>query len=334
MTTPRTAPSRLATVALLVGSLALSLLIGEGLLRAIDYTYSPLKIEVEGNVHDWRFHHAFGDASFEFDTERIWRPRAGHSVFNDRGYRGRALHGDNDPAVVRILAVGDSNTLGWAGDDGANWPQYTEERLRRAGRPSVVINAGAWGYSSYQGLKHLERMLSLEPDLVLISFGGNDAHTVRISDAEYVAAAMGSLRPWLYPFKLGQLAVASWERFATGQAPGDDADLVFRVSPEEYTANLTRMIELSRAHGATCVLLTRPFTGESPDATWWKNFAPQYVDATLQLGETLDVPVIDVHAHFADTPEYFEDESHFTEAGHHVAAALVAETVLPLIQER
>ncbi len=319
-------------VLLVIGSLGFSLVIGEGLLRAIDYSYSPLKIEVEGQATDWRFHHAFRDASFEFDPERIWRPRAGHSVFNDQGYRGRELSGDKDPAVVRILAVGDSNTLGWAGNDGANWPEYVEELLEQAGRPSVVINAGAWGYSSYQGLKHFERMLSREPDLVLVSFGGNDAHKVYVSDADYVATTADSLRPHLYSFKLGQLAVATWERFSASPAPGDGAGLVFRVSPEEYTANLTRIIELSRPRGIECVLLTRPFVGRSNSALWWKNFAPQYVDATLRLGQKLHVPVIDVHSHFADKRRYFEDESHFTERGHRAAAALIFESIVPLLE--
>ena len=72
----RTAGSvRRKRIVLLACSLALALVIGEGLLRVFDYSYSPLEIEVAGQQADWRFHHAFRDRNFEFDPERIWRPR-------------------------------------------------------------------------------------------------------------------------------------------------------------------------------------------------------------------------------------------------------------------
>jgi lysophospholipase L1-like esterase len=311
-------------------SVVLALSIGEGLLRAVDYSYTPLDIEVAGEQLDWRFEHAFRDDNFEFDPERIWRPRPGHSVFNELGYRGRVLAARSDGAARRILALGDSNTLGWAGEDGPNWPDLLEQRLTESGRDVIVINGGVWGYSSYQGLKHFERLLALEPDLVLVSFGGNDAHRVRVSDAGYVAGLDDSLR-FLYRFRLGQLALAIRERFSSRADEGTGSEPVFRVSPEEYIENLTRFAELSRERGIECVLMTRPFLGESTDESWWRTYAPQYVDATLESGRELGAPVIDVYAAFADKRRFFADESHFNERGHRKAAKLIADRIKPLL---
>ena len=85
-----------------------------------------------------------------------------------------------------FIAIGDSNTFGWTVDDGANWPAQLEGRLR-AVRPGVeVVNAGVWGYTLYQGRRRFEEMLAFHPDMVIISFGANDAHQVTVPDVAYV----------------------------------------------------------------------------------------------------------------------------------------------------
>ena len=48
-----------------------------------------------------------------------------------------------------------------------------------------MVNAAAFGWSSYQGVRRLEEMLKLDPDLVLFSFGANDCQHVVRSDAEF-----------------------------------------------------------------------------------------------------------------------------------------------------
>src|SRR5207244_3108084 len=87
---------------------------------------------------------------------------------------------------VRVFAIGDSNTLGWGETNGPNWPLYLGEILNREHRNLTLINAGVWGYSSFQGLRWFEGTLRFNPDVVLISFGANDAHRVTVSDADFV----------------------------------------------------------------------------------------------------------------------------------------------------
>jgi lysophospholipase L1-like esterase len=64
--------------------------------------------------------------------------------------------------------------LGWAEADGPHWPGYLGEILGASG-DRTVVNAGVYGYTSFQGLRRLKQCLDQQPDLVLISFRINDA---------------------------------------------------------------------------------------------------------------------------------------------------------------
>jgi len=307
----------------------------EAALWALGYSYSPLHINPLAQDSDSRLYHAFEDEHFRADPELIWVPCEHRRPFNDQGFRGEELARTKGPNEYRIFALGDSNTLGWedrqeggATIPGAHWPRYLGEILPRGQRKYTVINAGVWGYTSFQGRRRLEQILEFQPDMVLVSFGGNDAHRVAVSDADYIRMRPVSL---LLKTHMGQLAWATWDRWTVNPESLSDENLVFRVSPEEYRDNLQAMLQACRQHGIHCVLLTRPFWGLSSDATFWKTHAPRYVAATLEVGRTHEVPVVDLNAAFKDHPEFFIDESHFTEAGHRLAARRIYEHIRPLL---
>ena len=140
---------------LLAAALLLALLTGELALRVVGYRYSPLKVVTPLHKSDWRYYHVFEDADLSFDPELIWRPVAGRGVFNAQGVRGRELTEPRTPGTIRVLAVGDSNTLGHQGPRGANWPLLMEARDPRL----RVVNAGVYGYSSFQGVRRLRQCL-------------------------------------------------------------------------------------------------------------------------------------------------------------------------------
>src|SRR5262249_42081017 len=75
------------------------------------------------------------------------------------------------------------------------------------------------------------------------------------------------------------------------------------------------------------VLLTRPFTGSSPNPWWWKNFAHEYNAATIDVGRRLNVPVVDIYTYFNGCQDCFVDEAHFTERGHRQMAALIYDAI-------
>src|SRR5262245_14100481 len=115
----------LANAGLLFAVLGTSLLLVEGVLRLIDYQYTPLRIERIKTWSEWRYFFASsGNDNFVYDSELIWRPRKGSDWFNDQGYRGELITETKQPDTLRIFAIGDSNTLGVSGKSGPQWPAY------------------------------------------------------------------------------------------------------------------------------------------------------------------------------------------------------------------
>src|SRR5262245_57334755 len=149
----------LKRICLVLLSILLALGVFEIFLRVIEYEYTPLRIQVLKNWSEWRYHHSFRDEHFVYDPYLIWRPRKSHSVFNSQGYRGEELSAEKKPRAYRIFAIGDSNTLGWCMEDGPNWPKDLQDLLRKESDRFTVINAAAYGYSSFQGLRRLREAL-------------------------------------------------------------------------------------------------------------------------------------------------------------------------------
>jgi acyl-CoA thioesterase-1 len=73
-----------------------------------------------------------------------------------------------------IVALGDSLTagLGVAADEA--YPALLEQRLRRAGFPYRVVNAGVGGDTSAGGLRRLDWVLRSRPEIVIVALGAND----------------------------------------------------------------------------------------------------------------------------------------------------------------
>ena len=265
----------------------------------------------------------------------IWHPRPGYELFNSQGFRGPELPGAKPEGERWIFTLGDSNTLGWAEEDGANWPGMLAELLRARDDRIQVINAGVWGYSSLQGLRRLEEILPYEPDVVLVSFGSNDAHQVTRSDAEFVRSSRwgGGLSYSLSGYRLGQLLIASRDRLFALGAPATDGSQV-RVALGDYRDNLRRMADLVHDSGAEIVFLTRPFHGYIRSGTWWKNRGFEYNLATAEIAAEVGALLIDVYSFFKAKPEQFSDESHFTDEGHRRAALLIRDELQPVLRGR
>ena len=195
----------------------------------------------------------------------------------------------------------------------------------------TVTNAGVWGYSSFQGVALLDRVLACHPDVVLVSYGSNDAIPVAISDDQFNTTVF---RSSLGRLRTVQLFKAARDRIAAPTTPTLPENLTFRVSLDQYRVNLETIIRRCREQGVACILLTRPFIGESPGRWCWKTYAPDYVRATLAVGGEQEVPVVDIFRDFRDNPTLFADESHFTEEGHREAAKLIGDAILPLLVKK
>ncbi|MFA6316133.1 MAG: SGNH/GDSL hydrolase family protein [Elusimicrobiota bacterium] len=314
-------------IAAAAAAMGIALVLAEAGLRLARYRESPLTIK-EGRAaarNDWRGHHAFKDKRFTADPVLIWKPKPSEGVFNSAGFRGRELAVEKRAGEVLVFAVGDSNTLGWDEVDGPNWPSYLEEFLRGDIPGVVVENAGVIGYSSFQGLGRLAEALGFSPDMVLISFGANDAHLVAVADADFAEHRQADLSR----LRLLRLVAALRNR-ARGKG-----NLVHRVGLDRYKRNLREMVSLARQARAVPVLLTRPFVGgRGDDPLWWMYHADAYVEATREVAREAGTPLIDLHVPFKDRADLFADESHFNEQGHRLAARLIHRDISRLLVDR
>lgn len=304
--------------------LFLAFLTAEIALRVIDYDYIPLRIRKLGRKikdmprSDWRGFHSVMDDRFIYDPELIWRPRKKYGPFNSQGFKGPEVDILKKANEYRIFTIGDSNTLG--PEQGCSWPEYLGQLFKRK-KPNVfVINAGVYGYTSFQGLRCFEKILKYKPDMVLISFGSNDCLRVTIPDKEYVSSKK-FFKSGLEQFRVCYLFIAFSDIILMKKR--EKNQLVPRVSLKEYSDNLNKMIKLADKNHIKVVLLTRPFIGKSPHRLWWKNFAPEYNELSKKIAKDNNVLAIDIYSHFKDKAEYFVDGSHFNDIGYRIAAELI-----------
>jgi acyl-CoA thioesterase-1 len=73
-----------------------------------------------------------------------------------------------------IVAVGDSLTTGLGVDETEAYPALLERRLREAGRPWRVVNAGISGETSSGTLSRVGWILTMKPEIVVLETGAND----------------------------------------------------------------------------------------------------------------------------------------------------------------
>jgi acyl-CoA thioesterase I len=73
-----------------------------------------------------------------------------------------------------IAALGDSLTAGLGVGVEEAYPAVLEARLRREGFDYRVVNAGVSGDTSAGGLRRIDWVLKLSPDIVIVALGAND----------------------------------------------------------------------------------------------------------------------------------------------------------------
>jgi acyl-CoA thioesterase-1 len=73
-----------------------------------------------------------------------------------------------------IVALGDSLTAGLGVGVDEAYPALLEARLRREGFAYRIVNAGVSGDTSAGGLRRIDWVLRLRPDVVIVALGAND----------------------------------------------------------------------------------------------------------------------------------------------------------------
>ncbi len=195
-----------------------------------------------------------------FDGIALTTPR----TFDADGYFTIDTAQVADGSLPRIICLGDSNTFGWGVDAGATFAELVDRRL-----PTMdVLNLGVIGYSSFQGLRVLKgRGLDLEPAVVIASFNHNDRSYIlpdsQVDSLEKFAAIYRDR--WrkqalahVYLLRAGAHGLRKLGWLRDDQAGSEKLDLGTlrsRVPPESYRANLTEMVELTRARNIQLVFI-------------------------------------------------------------------------------
>jgi len=173
-------PALRAPLVLLAASTAVALSLAEIALRLFD----PFGISYYGEMTRYILDRLP-------DPDLKFRQRPGFSAvyegvelrFNEHGLRDDPI-GPKPCGEYRILALGDSQTLGWGAPRDVIWPVRLSRLLsERLARPVRVINAGVAGYESRQEYRYLLRNgFALDPDLVLLLYLEND---IEVNDDPY-----------------------------------------------------------------------------------------------------------------------------------------------------
>jgi acyl-CoA thioesterase-1 len=109
-----------------------------------------------------------------------------------------------------ILAIGDSMTAGYGVPPESNYPAQLERELKSRGYDYRVVNLGVSGSTTSQAKSRMTRALGLQPEIVIIQLGGNDASQGIPRDV-----SLQNLRTMIERFKPGGARIF----FAGGRFP-------------------------------------------------------------------------------------------------------------------
>ena len=233
------------------------------------------------------------DASNPFNNMELRKGKTFRLTSNASGFRTREFEPKRS-GVTRIVTIGDSSTFGWGVDPEYTFQHLLEERFRRRGSetPTEVLNLGISGHTSRHGLGLSEHYVrDLDPDVLILSYGANDARRVLQSADEMLDLDdrwQGTARDLLYRFQtfrlLRRLILRVYDPFdgsrARAEAEGEERDLVGAVERDVYMDNLRSLVVQARELGIRSVLLgiCTP---------------PDYLRGMDYVAETEEVPIVD-----------------------------------------
>jgi lysophospholipase L1-like esterase len=280
---------------------------------------------------DWRLATITGALAYEPDPVLLWRPAA-RRPFNSQRFKGEPVEVPKPRGVVRVMCYGDSLT---DGPPRGGWPNKLADLLKHRppvpGRRFEVVNAGVAGYSSHQGmLRFLQEVDHYDPDLVVVSYGWNDAagaigqpdKSFRVPPLPLVNCQRALVRYRAY------LVLMYYSRqWRTSDRRPVPAPTGPRVSVDDYVANLERFRAECVARKIPIVFLTRPHrlpAAEQSRIPTWRGTVPRYNESLLSWANDRSVPLIDVQDYFErHRSADFVDECHFWPEGYQRMGELV-----------
>jgi len=285
----------------------------------------------------------------------VLNPAHERNEVNALGLRGPAIEPGPHPGVVRVLCLGGSTTYGAGLPAEKAYPARLQQHLDAAAPEGLrfeVLNGGVPGYTSIDSLVNLElRLLALEPDVVLVYHGVNDARLVQARGYRPDYAHIRS--PWRDPrdqvSPLDRWLVLRWRTWAwlteltgRGFSAMSLENLVFvegfedRMLPPEpevnragvadFLRNLRNIVAVARASGAQAGLMT--FATRRAEGDTEVALQP-CIDAMnagiVALAAEQGVPLFDLQAAIGGQWDLYSDYVHCTAEGCDRQASAIVE---------
>ncbi len=298
---------------------------------------------------------------FEGDPLLLWRlkPNLDHAVWDFTVLSTNSEHlrveepsrsiESRQPGAIRIVCLGDSVTFGYRVP--AVWPDHPseydprwlpypmllEKELRAAnpGRAIEVITMAVPGYTSHQGLAWLRRDIdTLQPDLLIASFGWNDASLSDVPDREAIRTGWSavSLRR-LIDYSQAFAHAIRWLRAREPAKRDPRARPAPRVPSVDYIANMQTIVQLPRERGARAIVIATPYRDVVPTAPEGE-LIPRYRETLRSAMEQQRVPFLEILE--LTEKAYPSNEGWFGERIHpnHMGHRLIASELLKLLDSQ
>lgn len=301
---------------------------------------------------------------FEGDPLLLWRlkPNLDHAVWDFTVLSTNFQHlrsehpgktvGAKQPGTTRIVCLGDSVTFGFRvpvvwpekpTEYDPAWlpfPMLLEKELLAANpdRKIEVVTMAVPGYTSHQGLAWLRRDIDdLQPDLLIASFGWNDASFSDVPDREAIRTNWYAVAVrWLIDHSQAFAHATHWLRAKEAQARQQKQTgqpivrPAARVSQQEYLNNMIAIQSMARLRGASVIVIAAPYRDNGPNAPE-ADLMLQYRVALGTAMRQRGVPFVELREL---TPEaYPSNEGWFGERIHpnHMGHRLIASELLKVI---
>lgn len=294
---------------------------------------------------------------FEGDPLLLWRlrPNLDRAVWdftvlstNAQGFRADYPIGAKPANTFRIVCLGDSVTFGYRvppvwpdkpNDYNPDWlpfPMLLEKELRKVnpGRRVEVFPMAVPGYTTHQGLAWLRRDIELlEPDLLIASFGWNDASVSDIPDRRSIDTGWFSFAGrWLVDHSQAFSHLTRWFRARKGPRKGATAPGP-RVSETEYVENFNAIVTLAREQGSPVVVIGAPYrdrTTNPPEAQSMTSYRAA-LKSSMEHSQTPYLEILELTEAAGGVNEGF-----FGELIHpnHIGHRLIASELLKLMAQK
>jgi lysophospholipase L1-like esterase len=267
--------------------------------------------------------------------------------FNSLGYRGPAFKIEKPSDKLRIVCMGDSGTMGWRVKDNETYCALLPGlMMEKAGFEVETINAGVFGYTSYQGLNQLRnRILALRPDIITICYNWND-HAGAIQ--MFGPAEKGIQKPdrhlpakkrigvlvalsHLRIFQFLENAILKAESYSERTLEDENTQFdskIRRVPPEHYKENLQTMIQVARSNKITPVLLTQAFNPmQGPERNTHRVIQKKYNEIVIEVAKKEKALYVDTAPFLETDVTLFTSNTHPSVRGHRKIAQLLANAI-------